>query len=596
MLTNAKTRLLFVTGNLIFARLFLRDQIRMLAAEGYQVLLVCAADPGPLMLEQEFGCKVEVIKLARSISLLQDLKSLVELIGIVRSWKPAMVHTHTPKAGLLGAMAAWLERVPVRVHTFHGLRSETLTGNHMRLVQAMERITSASSTHCLAVSCSLRAEIIRRNICEEDKLQVLGAGSCAGVSLDRFNPELFHEKGLALRKAHGIAEDHLLVTFLGRRAKDKGIAVLEHAWSLLRDDHPDARLLIAGPTDLTDQCDPSMMNRLRADRRVILLDKFVHDVATMLAASDLFVQPSFREGLGVAALEASALKVPVIASRVTGLIDAVSPGRTGLLVSKGSGEELADAIVKLLEMPRLRRQMGEEGRRFVEANFDRRLVLARLMLYYRQIIPVMQPTVPAAKRIFDCAVALTLLFLALPLMLLLSLLVLVTMGRPIFFRQQRAGRGGVPFSLFKFRTMRAPKPGEPMFTSDAVRTSQLGNFMRRLSLDELPQLWNVLRGDMSLVGPRPLLVEYLDRYGEFEYRRHEVLPGITGWAQVHGRNNTSWRSRFAKDIWYVNHCSFWLDLIILGKTMSKLLRPVGIVPEGSTSMPEFFGTKADPQS
>ena len=595
MHTHAKTRLLFVTGNLSFARLFLRDQIRMLASEGHQVLLVCAADPGPFMLEEEFGCKVEVIKMARTISLLQDLKSLVTLLEIVHRWKPVMVHSHAPKAGLLGTLAAWLHRVPVRLHTFHGLRSETLTGGHMQLVQAMERLTSLCSTHCLAVSNSLRTEIIRRNICAGKKVQVLGAGSAAGVSLDRFNPEILREKGAALRKVYGIAENELLVTFLGRRAKDKGIAVLASAWELLRDDHPDARLLIAGPEDLTDQCDADMMERLRADDRVILLDKFVHDVATLLVASDIFVQPSFREGLGVAALEASALKIPVVASRVTGLIDSVSPGRTGLLVTKGSGAELAEAIVKLLEMPRLRRQMGEEGRRFVETNFDRRLVLARLMLYYRQILPAKASAIPLSKRVFDRTVAAAVLLFGMPVFVLLALLVLVTMGRPIFFRQPRAGYGGAPFSLIKFRTMDMPKAGEQMFSSDQLRTTRLGSFMRRLSLDELPQFWNVLCGEMSVVGPRPLLVEYLQRYDDFEARRHEVLPGITGWAQVNGRNNTSWRKRFAKDIWYVDHRSFRLDLIILCKTLSKMVQPAGIVSAGQTSMPEFFGTNADRQ-
>ena len=161
--------------------------------------------------------------------------------------------------------------------------------------------------------------------------------------------------------------------------------------------------------------------------------------------------------------------------------------------------------------------------------------------------------------------------------------ILIVDGRPVFFRQLRAGRGGRPFTMYKFRTMRE---GEG---SDAERLTGLGAFLRKVSLDELPQLWNVIKGDMSFVGPRPLPVRYLPRYSAFQSRRHEVRPGITGWAQVNGRNSLSWEEKFRYDVEYVDSRSFLMDLRIIVMTVSRVLRPSGISHEGETTMTEFTG-------
>jgi len=165
-----------------------------------------------------------------------------------------------------------------------------------------------------------------------------------------------------------------------------------------------------------------------------------------------------------------------------------------------------------------------------------------------------------------------------------------SMGRPVLFRQRRAGRRGQPFTLLKFRTMREVigPDGRPL--PDGQRLTPLGRWLRRLSLDELPQLLNVLRGDMSLVGPRPLLVEYLDRYTPEQARRHEVRPGITGWAQVNGRNALAWEEKFVLDVWYVDHRTLWLDLRILLRTAGKVFFPAGIGHGGEATTPEFLGS------
>ena len=177
-----------------------------------------------------------------------------------------------------------------------------------------------------------------------------------------------------------------------------------------------------------------------------------------------------------------------------------------------------------------------------------------------------------------------------PILLLISFLVRLQLGSPVLFRQVRPGFGGRPFTLFKFRTMQDLKGREGNLLPDEARLSSFGRFLRRMSLDELPELFNVLKGDMSLVGPRPLLMQYMDRYTAEQARRHEVKPGITGWAQVNGRNAITWEEKFALDVWYVDNRSFWLDLKILAMTAWKVLKREGISAEGEATMPEFMGT------
>lgn len=183
------------------------------------------------------------------------------------------------------------------------------------------------------------------------------------------------------------------------------------------------------------------------------------------------------------------------------------------------------------------------------------------------------------------------LFLLAPVILVLAVLVRARLGRPVFFRQERPGMNGRSFRMVKFRTMTDARTPSGELRSDAERLSPLGRWLRSTSLDELPELWNVLKGDMSLVGPRPLLLEYLPLYSAREARRHEVRPGITGWAQVNGRNAISWGEKLALDVWYVNHQSLWLDLKILWLTVTKVLKTEGISQAGEATMRKFTGTE-----
>lgn len=195
------------------------------------------------------------------------------------------------------------------------------------------------------------------------------------------------------------------------------------------------------------------------------------------------------------------------------------------------------------------------------------------------------------KRLFDLLLSLGgLLVLALPLMLL-WVLVRCKLGSPVLFRQVRPGLHGRPFVMVKFRTMTDECDEDGELLPDALRLTAFGRFLRASSLDEVPELWNVLRGEMSLVGPRPLLMEYLPLYSQEQARRHDVRPGITGWAQVNGRNAVCWQDRFKLDIWYVDHHSLWLDLRILWLTVRKVIVRDGINAQGNATMPRFTGNK-----
>ena len=198
---------------------------------------------------------------------------------------------------------------------------------------------------------------------------------------------------------------------------------------------------------------------------------------------------------------------------------------------------------------------------------------------------------PLSKRIFDLVSASLGLLILSPLILLIAILVAIFIGMPILFQQQRPGYKARPFYIYKFRTMTDTRDAEGNLLPDAARLTRFGRFLRSLSLDELPELYNILRGDMSLVGPRPLITEYLPLYSPEQMRRHDVFPGLTGWAQINGRNAIDWPTRFALDVWYVDHRSFWLDIQIILKTIWKVIKRENVNQPGQATIEYFTGNK-----
>jgi sugar transferase EpsL len=195
------------------------------------------------------------------------------------------------------------------------------------------------------------------------------------------------------------------------------------------------------------------------------------------------------------------------------------------------------------------------------------------------------------KRLFDIFFSLGWLLIFSPLLITVAILVRIKLGSPIFFVQERPGRGGKPFRMIKFRTMTDERDANGQLLSDEIRLTPFGRFLRSTTLDEFPEMINVLLGDMSVVGPRPLLMRYLPRYSAFQARRMEVKPGVTGWAQVNGRNALSWNEKFAMDVWYVEHRNFWLDLKIVVQTFFVVFRRRGINSEKAATMEEFMGNE-----
>jgi len=208
-------------------------------------------------------------------------------------------------------------------------------------------------------------------------------------------------------------------------------------------------------------------------------------------------------------------------------------------------------------------------------------------------MPLFPRRVPPSKRIFDLVITLLGLVLLSPVFAIVSLLVLIFHGPPVIFKQVRPGYRARPFAIWKFRTMTDRRDAQGDLLPDAARLTRLGQFLRSTSLDELPEIINVLRGEMSWVGPRPLLLQYMERYSAEQARRHEVLPGITGWAQINGRNAISWEEKFKLDVWYVDHWSIGLDVKIFLTTIWKVIKREGISQEGHATAEEFWGDEAD---
>jgi len=270
--------------------------------------------------------------------------------------------------------------------------------------------------------------------------------------------------------------------------------------------------------------------------------------------------------------------------------------RTGVFAEPENARAIADAILKLKSDAPLRDRLGKSGHTYVHANATRD-ALAKKYLYEmsRPLTESRQRGLSLlAKRAIDRAAGVAGVFATSPLMAAVAVAVKLDVGSPVLFSQERPGLNGVPFRIFKFRTMRDARDANGKPLPDEERLTRVGKLLRSLSLDELPQLWNVAKGELSLVGPRPLLMQYLGRYSPEQARRHEVMPGITGWAQINGRNALDWAEKFDLDTWYADNWSLVLDAKILLKTAWQVVARKDVSQAGHATMPEFMGSAPKP--
>jgi lipopolysaccharide/colanic/teichoic acid biosynthesis glycosyltransferase len=572
---------------------FLAGQTRFMAGRGWDVHVASA--PG-IALEQ-FGRDHDVIThalpLTRRISPAADLRALGKLLRLMLELRPDVVHAGTPKAGLLGTLAATLAGTPVRIYHLRGLPLATATGVKRRVLAATERLSCALSTAVLCQSRSLGEEAVSRGLCRRDQIRVLLHGSSNGVDARRFDPDALPPDARARTRLElGIAPTAPVVGFVGRLVRDKGIAELCVAYHELKQRVTGVELLLVGFFDDTDPVDPETRADLERDERVHIVP-FTEDVVRYYRAMDVVAFPSHREGFPNVPLEAAAMRLPVVTTRVTGCVDAVEDGVTGLVVPPMNPRALASALERYLTDAALSEAHGRAARQRAAEQYAQEPLWLALDAFYQELVhrPRQRGFPLKVKRAIDIAVAATLVVATTPVMAAAAFAVLASVGRPVLFRQARPGRDGKIFHVFKFRTMNSARDTDGRDLPDAARLTRVGRVLRSLSLDELPQLFNVLAGDMSLVGPRPLLVQYLERYSPEQARRHEVLPGITGWAAVNGRNSTSWEERFALDVWYVNHWSLLLDAEILVRTLATVLGRRGIAQPGHVTMSEFMGSQ-----
>jgi lipopolysaccharide/colanic/teichoic acid biosynthesis glycosyltransferase/glycosyltransferase involved in cell wall biosynthesis len=572
-------------------RYLLLPQLTAVIDGGGQAIGISA--PGPYVAELE-AAGIRHIALessTRSMNVIADLKSAVELWRILRRERPDVLHTHNPKPGIYGRIVGRLAGVPVVVNTVHGLYASDDDRRAKRLVVYGLEALAARFSHAELVQSPEDVELLRRyHLTPRRKLTSLGNG----VDLARFDRSRLPPRTRETVRAElGVDDDDVVIGIVGRLVAEKGYPELFEAARSLG---PRCVLVVAGPDDpeKADALDRELVNEAHADGVRFL--GMCPDVERIYAAMDVFVLPSHREGFPRAAMEAAAMGLPIVATDIRGCRQVVRHGDNGLLIPPRNPARLAEALRQLADDAPLRHRMGVSSTRRARAEFDERTIVATVFDTYERALSRLAPraiTRPRrapsqlVKRAFDVAIAATALVVLAPVLGVVALAVFLRHGRPVLFVQERPGLDGVPFRIYKFRTMRSAfdVDGHPL--PDEQRLTRLGRVLRATSLDELPELINVLRGEMSIVGPRPLLPDYLQHYTPRQARRHEVRPGITGLAQVNGRNESTWEERLTTDVWYVDNWSLGLDFRIMMRTVPRVFAGSGIRQAGHATMPRF---------
>lgn len=499
-----------------------RGHIGFLSSSGFDVEVVSGQGPMLQAMKAE-GARTWAVPMEREIAPFKDFVALCRLWWLFCRRRPALVIAGTPKAGLLGTISARMAGVRQIVYVIHGLRLETTSGWKRRILWIAEWISCHIPHHVRCVSPSLRERVIGLHLVSPNHCSVTGNGSANGVDVDLFrHAHTSPSSRFTIRRELGIKAEAGVIGFVGRMTRDKGIPELYEAYCQLRQAHAGLRLLLVGEFEEGDPVSMDLRAAIETDLAVVKTG-FVENVDHFYPIMDVLALPTYREGLPGVALEAQAASIPVVCSDATGAVDAFVPGVTGIRVPVGSVDALARALDQLLGDKELRLKMGQAGYEWVQ-KFRQETVWNSVLADYRSILqePSLrgEPSSPRlAKRVVDVALSTLALVATAPMWLSAAFAIRCSLGSPILFRQVRPGLNARPFTLLKFRTITDARDSDGAILEDVRRLTLLGRFLRASSIDELPQLWNVLRGEMSLMGPRPLLMQHLDCYTTEQARR-----------------------------------------------------------------------------
>lgn len=583
------------------------EMARRLVGQGHDVTMVCGSyGGGNTGLTGDFrrgrrqgkvdGIEVIEFDLAYSNADGFIKRSLLFLLFALRSVGVALTRrydvlfaTTTPlTAGIPGIAARWLRGKPF-VFEVRDLWPElpremgVITNPVvLRAMGVLEWVSYRSAHQVIGLSPGIVQGIERCGV-PDDRVAMVPNGCDFSIfeqDVDAWRPE-------------GVDENDLLAVFTGTHGVANGLdSVLDAARVLQARGRTDIKIALVGDGKLK----PELQALAKANglENVIFHDPVNKQrLAGLMKGADLGIQslanvPAFYYGTSPNKFfDYISAGLPVLNNYPGWLAGMIEETGCGFAVEPDSAEKFADALEAAAADRERLKQMGESASQLAHREFDRDSLGDRFIAVLADTAS--QPVVDPLKRLLDIAGSLAGLIVLAPVIAVLAVLIRRKHGSPVCFRQVRPGKEGKPFEMIKFRTMTDERGEDGELLPDSERLTAFGQFLRSSSLDELPELWNVLKGDMSLVGPRPLLMEYLPLYSERQARRHEVRPGITGWAQVNGRNALSWEEKFELDVWYVENRTLWLDMKILFLTIWRVVKRDGISQDGEATMSKFTG-------